>query len=177
MIAVALDQTQTRTELVPFLGTFLDRGDCHDEVLLNLSAQLGLFLPFVGGSEHVQIIFELLEKLAATEDTAVRETTINSFKLLAGCLNSNQIEKSFMPMIHKLSEAEWFTSKCSSTGLFAVSFLRSLNIFTVVSAYLYSHWQEHIFRTVWFRFDNWLNCLHIPTRQPIPRFRRKIRGN
>lgn len=119
-MAVVLDQQDTTENLIPFLESILDRPFCHDEVLLNLADQLGTLVPFIGGPAHAHLLFTILEKLAQTDDTYVRERSVHALKTIAGTLNDEQIENHFIPLVFKLAESDYFTSKCSASGLFSV---------------------------------------------------------
>lgn len=116
-----MDVERTRSELVPYLEEYLDNSFLHDEVLLTLAEQLETFVPFVGGPEHVNCIFRLLEKICITDETVARERAVESLVKIASNLDGSLLEKNFVPLIQKLANDTWFTSKCSATGLFAVS--------------------------------------------------------
>lgn len=120
-VAVILDAERTRSELIPYLEQYLDDNSfLHDEVLLALAEQLETFVPFVGGPEHVNCIFTLLEKLCITDETVVRERAVESLVKIAGNLSEDLLEKYFIPLIDKLANDGWFTSKSSASGLFTV---------------------------------------------------------
>ena len=88
-IAVALGPERTREELIPFLDGMLPRSallddgsgltsraesvEDEDEVLTQLSQELGDFVPFVGGPEYGHVLLSPLENLAAIEEPLVRE--------------------------------------------------------------------------------------------------------
>lgn len=119
-IAVVLDVDKTRTELIPYLEEYLENSFLHDEVLLTLAEQLETFVPFVGGPEHVNCIFRLLEKLCITDETVVRERAVESLVKIASNLNGNLLDLYLVPLIDKLADDSWFTSKSSASGLFTV---------------------------------------------------------
>lgn len=121
-LAVALDVDRTRHELIPALEDYLDLIYFNnEEVLLVLAEQLGKFIPFIGGPEFAFILFPMLEKLAAADDAKPREKAVESLQSIASSMNGDQLEEHFIKLIKSLSQAEWFTSKCSAAGLIAVS--------------------------------------------------------
>lgn len=119
-VAVLLDVEKTRSELIPYLEKYLDDGFLHDEVLLTVAEQLETFLPFVGGSDYINCIFILLEKLCISDETLVRARAVDSLVKIASNLDSSILENEFIPLIDKLYSDPWFTSKCSASGLFTV---------------------------------------------------------
>lgn len=94
----------------------------HDEVLLTLAQQLESFVAFVGGLEHVHLVLNLLTKLCVTDETVVRDRAVQSLVHIASTLEAADLEKHLLPLIEKLAHDDWFTSKCSATGLFSVTF-------------------------------------------------------
>ncbi|KAK7206537.1 armadillo-type protein [Myxozyma melibiosi] len=105
-IALALGPERTRTELIPFLE---DSIDDEDEVLTVLAEELGKFVPYVGG-----------ETFAGVEELLVREKAVESLNTVCAEMSQEQAEEHFMPLIRRLTTAEWFTNKVSVTGLYAV---------------------------------------------------------
>ncbi|KAI4462166.1 serine/threonine-protein phosphatase pp2a 65 kda regulatory subunit [Holotrichia oblita] len=122
-LAVALDVDRTRHELIPTLEDFLDVIYFNnDEVLLVLAEQLGKFVPFIGGVDYAFLLLPMLEKLAATDDTCTREKAVESLQHVASLMSGNQLEEHFLKIIQTMSEAEWFTSKCSAAGLISICY-------------------------------------------------------
>lgn len=119
-IAVVLDVERTRSELIPYLENYLGDGFLHDEVLLTIAEQLETFVPFVGGPEYIDYIFRLLEKLCISDETLVRERAVESLVKIASNLDGDLLEKQLIPLIEKLANDVWFTSKCAASGLFTV---------------------------------------------------------
>jgi hypothetical protein len=70
-IALALGPERAREELLPFLQ---DNLDDEDEVLFALAEEVGKnFEQYIGGPEHGHLLLPLLETLAGTEETLVRD--------------------------------------------------------------------------------------------------------
>eukprot|EP00166_Cyanidium_caldarium_P003626 ctg_351.g177 len=124
LIAQAIGEERTRTELLPFVTESIDD---EDEVLLALAGQLdAAFLPYVGGHTHMTVLLEPLEHLAQVEETVVRERAVESLvSLVRACsVGDALIASSFYPLVKRLAEGDWFTSRISATGLFAATYQR-----------------------------------------------------
>lgn len=120
-IALALGVERTRSELIPFLtDTIYD----EDEVLLALAEQLGTFTPLVGGAEHVHCLLPPLESLATVEETIVRDKAVESLRIIAEEHSPADLEAHFVPLVKRLATGDWFTSRTSGCGLFAVAYAR-----------------------------------------------------
>ena len=120
-IALALGVERTRSELIPFLtDTIYD----EDEVLLALAEQLGTFTQLVGGPEHVHVLLPPLESLATVEETIVRDKAVDSLRQIAEEHSPADLEGHFVPLVKRLATGDWFTSRTSACGLFAVCYPR-----------------------------------------------------
>lgn len=121
-IALALGVERTRSELIPFLtDTIYD----EDEVLLALAEQLGSFSQLVGGNEFVHCLLPPLESLATVEETVVRDKAVDSLRNIAAQHSSHDLENHFVPLVKRLSQGDWFTSRTSACGLFSVAYPRT----------------------------------------------------
>ncbi|KAL1971114.1 hypothetical protein VTN77DRAFT_65 [Rasamsonia byssochlamydoides] len=118
-IALALGPERTRDELIPFLD---DSVEDEDEVLTALSEELGNFVEYVGGPEYGHVLLSPLENLAAIEEPLVRDKAVESLNKICEQLSPKQVEEEFIPMVSRLSKADWFTSKISATGLYCVAY-------------------------------------------------------
>ncbi|PUU75442.1 armadillo-type protein [Tuber borchii] len=121
-IALALGPERTRDELIPFLDESVED---EDEVLTALSEVLGSFVEYVGGPEHGHVLLSPLENLAAIEEPLVREKAVESLNKICQELSQNQVEEYFIPLVIRLSKADWFTSKISATGLYTVPYSKA----------------------------------------------------
>lgn len=121
-IALALGVERTRKELIQFLtDTIYD----EDEVLLVLAEQLGNFTPLVGGPDFVHCLLPPLENLANIEETVVRDKAVESLRKIADKHSAAALEEHFIPMILRLAQGDWFTSRTSACGLFSVAYARA----------------------------------------------------
>lgn len=117
---MALGVERTRTELIPFLTeTIYD----EDEVLLALAEQLGQFISLVGGPEYAYCLLPPLESLATVEETFVREKAVDSLRAVAQQHTPADLETHFVPLVQRLTTGDWFTTRTSACGLFAVIFV------------------------------------------------------
>ncbi|KAE8556693.1 hypothetical protein EYB25_001396 [Talaromyces marneffei] len=121
-IALALGPERTRDELIPFLD---DSVEDEDEVLTALSEELGNFVEYVGGPEYGHVLLSPLENLAAIEEPLVREKAVESLNKICDQLSSKQVEEEFIPLVLRLSKADWFTSKVSATGLYCAPYRKA----------------------------------------------------
>ncbi|TEB35039.1 ARM repeat-containing protein [Coprinellus micaceus] len=116
-IALALGSDRAREELIPFLQ---DSVDDEDEVLLALAEELGRnFEEYIGGKEYAHLLLGPLENLSAVEETLVRDKAAESISKIAAVLSQEQIEQYYIPLVKRLSQGEWFTSRTSSAALYA----------------------------------------------------------
>lgn len=125
IIARALGPERTRDELVPFISeTVYD----DDEVLLALAERLGHLIPEVGGLDHAYTLLQPLETLSTVEETIVRDKTVESINKIAKQVSNTQIEHYFLPLLKRLANGDWYTSKTSACGLFAVCYDNCNNV-------------------------------------------------
>lgn len=121
-IARALGPERTRRELLHFLAESVDD---EDEVLLAMAEELGNFVEFVGGAEYADFLLPPLESMAASvEETTVREKAVDSLNKVAEVIPAPSFS-SFVQVTKRLASGDWFTSKTSACGLFAVAYRRS----------------------------------------------------
>jgi len=118
-ISSALGPDRTRTELIPFLNESCI--DDEDEVLLALAEELGNFVSAVGGAEKASCLLAPLETLCNVEEATVRDKAVKSLNKIATEMKAiQQTDQHFLPLLRRLSSGDWFTSRSSSCGLFAV---------------------------------------------------------
>ena len=68
-----------------------------------------------------------LESLATVEETVVRDKAVDSLRLLAPQHSNNDLEQQFVPMVKRLAQGDWFTSRTSACGLVSVCYQRVSN--------------------------------------------------
>lgn len=119
-IALALGPPRTRNELIPFLVKYGEND--IDEAQTAVAEQLGDFVELVGGPSHAVILLPLLEKLAGEEECVVRTAAVESFVKLVSKMEKNDVGTKFVPLIRRLANGDWFTTRVSACGLFSVTY-------------------------------------------------------
>lgn len=117
--ATALGPQRTREELLPYLTETVDD---EDELLLVLAEELGNFVDHVGGPAYAFHILKPLECLATVEEESVREQAIQSICKVAAVLGHAHHAEHFIALVRRLVQRDWYTSRISACGLFAVSY-------------------------------------------------------
>jgi len=118
-IAVALGVERTRLELIPFLTEQIED---EDEVLSVLADELGNFVDHVGGPDHAAALLAPLEQLSCTEETVVRNKAVESLIKIAKQMKPDAVAGPFVSVLRNLAKGDWFTSRISACGLFAVTY-------------------------------------------------------
>ncbi|RDY03696.1 Serine/threonine-protein phosphatase 2A 65 kDa regulatory subunit A beta isoform, partial [Mucuna pruriens] len=118
-IARALGEERTRKELIPFLS---ENNDDDDEVLLAMAEELGVFIPYVGGVDHANVLLPPLETLCTVEETCVRDKSVESLCRVGAQMREQDLVEHFIPLVKRLAAGEWFTARVSSCGLFHIAY-------------------------------------------------------
>lgn len=93
--------------------------DFEDEVLLYLCEELPSIYKSLG-SENVDSLISILDKLLTSEESVIRETSVAAIRKIGSSLRDNEIETLLLPMVLNLTETDWFPGKCSASALFDV---------------------------------------------------------
>uniref|UniRef100_A0A0X3NIC8 Serine/threonine-protein phosphatase 2A regulatory subunit A alpha isoform n=2 Tax=Schistocephalus solidus TaxID=70667 RepID=A0A0X3NIC8_SCHSO len=120
-IALALGEEKTRTQLIPFLT---DSIYDVDEVMVAIAEQLGDFVRYVGGKDHAPVLIAPLESLALVEDVNVREKAVESLRRLTREHTDRDLQDHLFPLVQRLATGDWYSSRASACGLFAVIYPR-----------------------------------------------------
>lgn len=106
-------------------------GNVHpptDELLLILGQELKLVAKYYLGDSssssssnnnnkfNVEDFLSILERLAAVEETVVRDEAVSVFAELTKSANSSS-QATWMALIKRLANADWFTPRVSATGI------------------------------------------------------------
>jgi len=116
-IALALGPARARSELIPFLLEYSYQD--NDEALTAIADQLGDLAEVIGGSTHVPTLLPLLEKLAGEEECVVRNAAVKSLIKLVVSFQKADVATKFVPLIRRLANGDWFTTRVSACGLFS----------------------------------------------------------
>lgn len=90
--------------------------------MLALAEELGSFVQYIGGQDKTQILLVPLETLCHVEESSVRDKAVESINKIAAEMTKEQAEEFLLPLVKRLASGNYFTSRSSSCGLFAVLF-------------------------------------------------------
>jgi serine/threonine-protein phosphatase 2A regulatory subunit A len=93
-----------------------------DEVLFAIAEELGKVWEL---AQDKTLYLPLLEKLAKSDETVVREQASRSLVSICEALSDSEIQNIFTPLVIRLAQAEWFTGRVSSCQLFYYAYPRS----------------------------------------------------
>lgn len=119
-IALAMGEARTRNELIPFLEEAAQEDE--DELLVVLADELAKFVPLVGGPEHAHALIDVLASLAGCEEPTVRQAAVASLNDIAKEMTPGQVSEHFVPLLRRISTADWFSSRMSAAGIYASVF-------------------------------------------------------
>ena len=93
------------------------------QILLALAEELGGFIPLIGGAAYAHTLLQPLEKLAAIEETVVREKAVQSLHTIGEELPANSVSRDFVPLVKvcpvKLPLKKlWISDLCASAWEF-----------------------------------------------------------
>lgn len=94
----------------------------EDEILVALSEELGGFVDLVGGPDHASCLLEPLETLVAVEETVVRDKAVIAINNVVQSIAD--ATDCMVPLLQRLTEGDWFTSRVSACSLFSVAYTR-----------------------------------------------------
>lgn len=120
-IGAALGVSRTREELIPFV---CESTDDEDEVLLVLAEKLGTLVDHVGGPRYAQHLLVPLESLCTVEELTVRDKAVESICNIVQMMDDAAVMEHFMPVLTRLGQKDWFTSRISACALFWVAYKR-----------------------------------------------------
>jgi hypothetical protein len=87
-----------------------------------LAKVLSAFLEYVGGKTHAGCLFKLLENLITSDDYAVRNEGLISFRFILSQIIPAEYETQLMELIKKLSKSDYAHHKTSSLNLIPTIF-------------------------------------------------------
>ncbi|KAH3767828.1 protein phosphatase 2A scaffold subunit [Pelomyxa schiedti] len=123
LVAQQVGAARTRDELIPFLLT-PECLDDEDEVLGTMAEEIGRMIDLVGGAEFAPILVGPLGLLVALEESTVREKAIESLALIAPHIPASLFMDTFMGLITRLLEKNWFTTLASAASLLPIAYPR-----------------------------------------------------
>lgn len=121
VVAKAIGKEESSSKLVPYLIQIgLKQPPYPDELLLLLGQQLPEVVALIG-PKCVTDVLPLLERLAAVEETVVREQAVTVMKKLTEEYvdGSSDSLSALVGVAKRLAGADWFTAKVSACGTIA----------------------------------------------------------
>jgi len=122
LIASALGPQKTLNELVPFVIQVVQEEPlCNDEeFLFSMAKQYSVLSHYIAG--HDELLIAPLERLAAQEETVVRDQAIQSLCSIAE-KRPQLVPEYLVPALHRLAtKTDFFTSRVSACALFPTSY-------------------------------------------------------
>lgn len=122
VVAFAMGSEATLKELLPYLQKLaLKQPAMDDELLLLMAKQMQTFVPaLLTTPPQILEIIPIIERLAAVEETVVRDQTVvfmnHLCKHFKGPLDASAISP-LVSMSKRLVGADWFTAKVSVAGM------------------------------------------------------------
>jgi serine/threonine-protein phosphatase 2A regulatory subunit A len=116
VVAVTLGIPETRDSLLPYL-TVLVQGQPTppDELLLLMGQELVKVVSFCGQSTPAEHFVPILERLAAVEETVVRDQAVIVMEHVTKQASPGDAPL-FIALLKRLATADWFTPKVSAAG-------------------------------------------------------------
>ena len=96
--------------------------DQDDEVLFAIAEELGDVWQL---NPDKTGFLNLLETLAKSDETVVREQATKSLTKICQNLSDEELQNVFCPLVIRLAQAEWFTGRVSACSLFYHAYSRS----------------------------------------------------
>mmetsp|Transcript_53602 Transcript_53602/g.123223 ORF Transcript_53602/g.123223 Transcript_53602/m.123223 type:complete len:595 (-) Transcript_53602:91-1875(-) len=128
VIALALGQAKTRSDLIPYLTHEIEQDKFTDEVQVSIAEVLGSFVEFVGGVADAHCLFPPLVALCSVEESTVRDQAVASINQVGKQLSNAQVQGHLVPTVLKLARtSDWFTPRVSACGLFALAYKASVD--------------------------------------------------
>jgi serine/threonine-protein phosphatase 2A regulatory subunit A len=123
--AAAEPSASNSNNILSYLNTWVSTEQPADELLLLLGKELPSVLSVVkescssnnnnGMADHNENTVSLLEKLASTEETVVRDQAVIVMNQL---IESGEYDNNaFLALFKRLASADWFTARVSAAGL------------------------------------------------------------
>lgn len=102
-VAYAVSRDDFRNQLIPYLDKL--NNEC-DEVLFSIASELGQ--KSIAEAGGIDVIAPLLEKLAKSDETVVREEAAKSMSKLCEGMSDSDIQGIIIPLILRLASSDWF---------------------------------------------------------------------
>jgi len=116
VVAFAVGNETTINYFIPYLQTVALKQPPHeDEILLLLAEQIQKIVPnLLSESQQVLSLLPILERLATTEETVVRDQAVKAMDHISPYIKESS---PLVNMAKRLVSADWFTAKVSVAGM------------------------------------------------------------
>lgn len=114
-VAILSGPEVVQSELLPFLNQYVQNENPADELLLIMGQQL-LSVLAVTKNIITEDVLQLLERLAAIEETVVRDQAVTVLGEIVE-LTGNTHADAMCALCRRLASADWFTAKVSAAGI------------------------------------------------------------
>lgn len=120
VVAYAIGAKAALSDLIPYLQQ-LSQQSLEDELLLLLAKQMQTFVPnLLTTQEDMLTMVPIIERLAAVEETVVRDESVVCFNHLCEHFKAPvdaSTASTLVSMAKRLVGADWFTAKVSVSGM------------------------------------------------------------
>eukprot|EP00521_Asterionellopsis_glacialis_P006759 CAMPEP_0195280766 /NCGR_PEP_ID=MMETSP0707-20130614/328_1 /TAXON_ID=33640 /ORGANISM="Asterionellopsis glacialis, Strain CCMP134" /LENGTH=625 /DNA_ID=CAMNT_0040339557 /DNA_START=319 /DNA_END=2196 /DNA_ORIENTATION=- len=116
VVAFAMGEESTLKFLLPYLATLaMKQPQQEDELLIHMAMELTKIVPHLLKGSQALPLLPILERLAAVEETVVREEAVNAINHIAPQMEEDPAV--LVAMVKRLVGADWFTAKVSAAGI------------------------------------------------------------
>jgi serine/threonine-protein phosphatase 2A regulatory subunit A len=117
VVAVTLGVPATKEQLIPYLTNLVQgQPTPSDELLLILGQELVKVVAFCGKGTPAECFIPIIERLAAVEETVVRDQAVVVLGHVAEQAPGTD-GPLFVQLLKRLATADWFTPKVSAAGM------------------------------------------------------------
>ena len=98
-----------------------------DEVLYAIAEEMGQCWNLPPLARDKTLCLHLLERLATSDETVVREQATQSLQNICVDLSEEEMQNVFCPLVIRLSTSDWFTGRVSACSLFYYAYPKANN--------------------------------------------------
>lgn len=117
-VIMSLSEDEVKNDLFGYINKLIET-EC-DEVLFAIAEELGRTDIF--NICDVNNLLEVLEKLAGSDETVVREQAAISLRNICINMNESDVQDIFIPLVLKLASSDWFPGRVSACSLFSKAY-------------------------------------------------------
>jgi len=122
-VIASIGEMKVVEQLIPYINQLIMQPPREDdEVLFAIAEEIGKIYHMIGDKT---IFLPLLEHLAETDETVVREEAVKSLTEISSSLTDAEMQNVFSPLVIRLAQSDGFVGRVSSCALFIVAYKRS----------------------------------------------------